>query len=425
MAKLDALPLDLLKRLSSTMDLSDFVKLGKISKTMAAICNNREFWEFKIQSLDSTMSLSEYSSVTELIELYQKLISRGWLYIWGKNEYGRLGLGDISEQLYPILLDRDHKIIQVSCGEHQMGYVTYEGYVYVCGAEQYRQFILGFNPTYMINKPKQIPGFTDVVQIVCKGRYSAFITQSGKVYTFGVNESGQLGIGISIDNFGPVPTLVKKLSDVKITQIACGVHHMAAIDNKGNVYLWGSSSFGQLGSDTFSTQHEPMLNGYLNGIKEVSCGDTFTLFLTKEGKVYISGVSFSGSGYELSPIPKPLDMLFPIKQISAGPNYIGVLSTEGEVYVVGNNSYNQLGLSNSDSQPLPVKVSHIPKMKKICCGPLLMMMISEEEKLYVSGYLMGTVYSVPTHILNLDPVIYLSSGLNYCAVISKNEIPQI
>ncbi len=200
---------------------------------------------------------------------------------------------------------------------------------------------------------------------------------------------------------------------------------MAAIDNKGNVYLWGSSSFGQLGSDTFSSHHEPMLNGYLSGVKEVSCGDTFTLFLTKEGKVYISGVSFSGLGYELTAIPKPLDMLFPIKQISTGPNYIGVLSTEGEVYVVGNNSYNQLGLDNSGSQALPVKVPHIPKMKKICCGTLLMMMISEDEKLYVSGYLMGTIYSVPTHIPNLDSVIYLSSGLNYCAVISKNEIPQI
>lgn len=85
---------------------------------------------------------------------------------------------------------------------------------------------------------------------------SSFAIAEGKggkqiVYSWGLNNWGQLGIG-SRDN-SSTPTQIKEFKDLEIKMISGGAHHAIALTTSGDVYSWGKNEDGQLGiGDTYS-----------------------------------------------------------------------------------------------------------------------------------------------------------------------------
>jgi alpha-tubulin suppressor-like RCC1 family protein len=66
-----------------------------------------------------------------------------------------------------------------------------------------------------------------------------------QVFACGLNNYGQLGVGDRENR--TEPTLVPKLSNVGIVDIAAGEHHTIALTNIGTVYVMGRGDQGQLG----------------------------------------------------------------------------------------------------------------------------------------------------------------------------------
>jgi regulator of chromosome condensation len=73
-----------------------------------------------------------------------------------------------------------------------------------------------------------------------------FFLSVGKVYSLGRHDYGRLGLGSDSDTVG-LPTLIPALADVKCVEIACGNCVSYAISDKGKVYSWGMGSSSQLG----------------------------------------------------------------------------------------------------------------------------------------------------------------------------------
>lgn len=69
---------------------------------------------------------------------------------------------------------------------------------------------------------------------------------AGKVYSLGRHDYGRLGLGSPGNTVG-LPTLIPALADVKCVEIACGNCVSYAISDKGKVYSWGMGSSSQLG----------------------------------------------------------------------------------------------------------------------------------------------------------------------------------
>jgi alpha-tubulin suppressor-like RCC1 family protein len=65
-----------------------------------------------------------------------------------------------------------------------------------------------------------------------------------------------------------------------------------ALDNKGRVYSWGSNNFGQLGIPSIKYINIPQQIEYLSKeeIIDISCGDNFAGAITKSGRVYTHGL---------------------------------------------------------------------------------------------------------------------------------------
>lgn len=96
----------------------------------------------------------------------------------------------------------------------------------------------------------------------------------------------------------PVPRMVKTLGTSVVVQVACGMSHVIALTNDGKLYSWGSNSEGQLGLGTdVRNEIKPKLISSLAGvpISFIACGGYHSLAISKSGNVMsnvINGESF-------------------------------------------------------------------------------------------------------------------------------------
>ena len=78
-----------------------------------------------------------------------------------------------------------------------------------------------------------------------------------------------------------------------IKQISCGWYHDAILTKSGKIFFWGRNNFGQLGLGNNENQNTPQeLN--LPNIASIHCGENHTIALTKYGKIFIWGYNFYG-----------------------------------------------------------------------------------------------------------------------------------
>lgn len=64
-------------------------------------------------------------------------------------------------------------------------------------------------------------------------------TNSGSLFTWGLNMSGQLGLGDFVDRF--YPEHVKLLAEHEIRHISGGQLHSGAVTASGKLFMWGAN----------------------------------------------------------------------------------------------------------------------------------------------------------------------------------------
>ena len=87
------------------------------------------------------------------------------------------------------------------------------------------------------------------------------LTEPGEIYCFGGGSCGQLGFGdilqmpLDVDRgpFMPVPKKIDSLNGIVIIQLSCGDSHSMALTKEGYVYAWGEATLGQLGIENVNS----------------------------------------------------------------------------------------------------------------------------------------------------------------------------
>ena len=75
------------------------------------------------------------------------------------------------------------------------------------------------------------------------------LTKEGRIWTFGKNNMGQLGVGtfdVGDHVFGP-QLVAGALSNVRVVHLSCGNIHTLAVASTGRMFSWGGNDTGQLG----------------------------------------------------------------------------------------------------------------------------------------------------------------------------------
>ena len=80
-------------------------------------------------------------------------------------------------------------------------------------------------------------------EVSVNNKHSAAIDTAGKLYLWGDNSVGQLGIGNSAISAVADPVLI---DNSLWKYVACGAYHTAGIKSDGSLWTWGDNTFGQL-----------------------------------------------------------------------------------------------------------------------------------------------------------------------------------
>jgi alpha-tubulin suppressor-like RCC1 family protein len=167
------------------------------------------------------------------------------LYAWGSNSSGQLGLGHLNSISIPAPISLESKVQSIAVGSTHVLVLTVDNKVFGWGSNHFGQIGQGNtdrqNTQKFINKPRPILFPEKILAIAAGMHFSLALSLSGKVYAWGWNGFGQLGMG----NLLPVstPTLIPNLSNVRA--IATGEAHSLAI-GKNQLFGWGNNESGQL-----------------------------------------------------------------------------------------------------------------------------------------------------------------------------------
>ena len=80
-----------------------------------------------------------------------------------------------------------------------------------------------------------------ISQVACGEGHSAFISNSGNVYTMGSNADGRLRIGDKQLQWSPSRCLVDSLLKKAVSSLAVGTAHSAVVSDTGSLHVWGEA----------------------------------------------------------------------------------------------------------------------------------------------------------------------------------------
>eukprot|EP01018_Ginkgo_biloba_P003208 Gb_06363 [translate_table: standard] len=298
--------------------------------------------------------------------------SDGSLFTWGSNAFGQLGDGSEEDSKDPKKVEALHTefVKSVSCGAHCTAAIaeprendgkTSFSRLWVWGQNQgsnYPRLFWGaFSPNTIIS------------QVACGATHVAALSGEGILQTWGYNEYGQLGRGVTCEGLQGariVNSFFKFLDEapenVKIIQVACGEYHTAAIADNGDVYTWGLGHMGQLGHRSLQYGNKELLPRRVVGlegiqVRDIACGGVHTCAVTVKGALYIWGGGQAGqlglgpqNGF-LSCVANDSEMFLRnipvlvvpmgVQLVTCGHSHTLVSMRDGRILGWGYNSYGQ------------------------------------------------------------------------------------
>ncbi|CAG2117303.1 unnamed protein product, partial [Medioppia subpectinata] len=248
---------------------------------------------------------------------------------------------------------------------------------------------------------------TSSVRLLCvcgfNGSEVIFATREDRVYGFGANRYGCLGLGTSAQHI-PVPTLNPTLSGQRLVDICCGFAFRIGVTAGGQCWSWGENKYGQLGTGDTHDSHTPLLIRTFRhlSVAAVVCGKSHTLALTADGQVFAFGRNQFGQladrRYGYCPTPTPIADLFyrdVMASLSAGKHHSLALGRSGRAYVWGINDCGQCGPQSDDTRNGNIPVCHSPRelsglpsdvsIVKAVCGPNHTLLLSGSGQAYAIG----------------------------------------
>ncbi|KAL9645884.1 hypothetical protein ABK040_003614 [Willaertia magna] len=123
-------------------------------------------------------------------------------------------------------------------------------------------------------------------------KFAFLLTEKGKVFIYGKNVNGVLGCDTSEDNLTKFEkqTKLEKLEN-KIVEIKCGYLFAILRCENGDCYGSGYNCYMNIGTENNSSELcEFTLIEQLKGkVKQFDCGYFHTVYLTKNGEIYVTG----------------------------------------------------------------------------------------------------------------------------------------
>eukprot|EP00798_Chlamydomonas_sp_ICE-L_P014894 gene14894-biopygen23949 len=237
------------------------------------------------------------------------------------------------------------------------------GELFVYGRNNYGQLGLG-HTSNTITVPTKVPGINNASLVACGEGFTLCVRTDGS------DANGQLGRGAFsanvVINSNIVPMLMPGGSNVPARSISAGGYHSAVLLNNGSAYLCGKNDQGQCGASTTLVPHANSLGiiPSLSNVVDVACGHEHTLFTCYDGQVLGVGRNDRGQlgqGNKTSPVTSVVQVLAGggagsknglSVEIAAGFNHSALIKNDNTIFVFGANDKGQLGSGETTTESL-------------------------------------------------------------------------
>ena len=435
------------------MDKSD---LNEFASNMLEMANNPVHSPYDSGKIFLFAKILDFDMMIDTNECYETL----WASIY--------------DSIYTKCLQNNDPIQLISLGSQHTICVTNKGKIYTFGWNNYGQCGVPINSTVVlkselennrlinINKFNElelkvlnridgvkIPQIDEIIlsnSITCGEDYTLIVDKEGKLWSFGLNLNGQLGLGHCDQIDKPSEVIIEEDTTIQKNQnkktnnntkkkfnlVKSAGYINFCTSEDGNIYMWPWG-------DHEGNLHYSPKRFFLSSMQErekvtsVACGNNFCLILNNNGMLYSMGKSNKygelGVG-DFSPRygPTPIEFFYlnkeRINQISCGFKHCVAKSTTGRVYTWGCGCKGQLGQDNYNNMSIPGFVGFedpFMKILQVSAGFRSTFFLSENRKVYACGC-NGTISMEKKPILFdiVDKVPEMSLEQNYSIVRINN-----
>ena len=418
----------------------------------------------------------DYSNKIEMNEIH--------IYSWGFSKYGQTGLDNCqyTDEPNKLFIPLIKKVKSISNGKFNSSFIFEDNKSYLYGLNTFGQLGNGghHNKSKKLSSIPLIISQIKFIKLSLGGGHILGLSNNKKLYSWGLNIFGQLGLGHN-ENIDQ-PTLVEKIAyfdsqsqeydstnnilkettfqnNQNIIDIKAGPQHSLILLSDNSLYSCGFAKFGALGyyfNNNFN-DNEPNDNNIftkidleknynfksdIEKITKIAAGFAHSGCVINDKFIFIWGNNkdLKINGYKkfnISKIMKKINIEnntkeeIIIKDFQIGKDFAVILTNTGIVLTEGDNSLGQLGKQNYDlnneNNEIFGNVEIPEKIINISVGYEFVYAISENKKIYawgcnkfgqIPGY-NKNICNEPIYlekITNLNPILISCGGYHISAL---------
>ena len=291
----------------------------------------------------------------------------GTLWTWGGNSHGGLGHNDRVQYSSPRQIPGtqwksngpDASAGVVGSGQDNMFAIKTDGTLWVWGHNDYGK--LGLSDTTPRSSPTQLPGTQWKEGLDNAFHFLQFIKTDGTLWASGGNGMGQLGQNNRTEYQSP-----RQVPGTQWSSISAGYYGAIASKTDGTLWAWGYNAYGECGQNDRANRSSPtQVPGtsweYTRG-KFAAFGSAGGLGIKTDGTLWAWGDGDSGALAQNDRVQHSSPIQIPGTQwnyVDGGPIFsdlIAATKTDGTLWVWGNGTAGRLGNLSDNPRSSPMQI---------------------------------------------------------------------
>jgi alpha-tubulin suppressor-like RCC1 family protein len=301
------------------------------------------------------------------------LLGDGTVMAWGDNGSGQLGDGTTTSRTAPVKVHGLKGVVAISAGAQTSLALLSNGTAMAWGDGQSGELGDGSAPP-ISTVPVPVVGIDHLIAVNAAENFSFALRNDGRVFAWGDNGAGELGIGSTIAQ-SDVPVEITRLKGVKT--VVGGTLHALAVMANGTVMSWGANGDGELGTGTRNPNgsNVPVKVDTVRTAVGVSAGYAHSAAVLANGTVMSWGSNQDGQlgigtrNFLSSDDPIAVEGVHTATSISSGAFTTQALLKDGTVMGWGADDVGELGDGTTNPEVVsPVKAVNVSGATSLTAG---------------------------------------------------------